>query len=207
MSFRSAMATGVVFRCCLWLVSLLLVQPAFWTTFAKAQSPASIVKEFDLLGIWADDCRAPSSPANQYATFSLTSRGHVELRNEFGPDYDEMVYRIVGARRLSHFRLSLRQLLTTDDHLALNTVMMKANGRIRVWSSHGSDGIALVEDGMMPTANDRETGWMTRCDEKWTDEMAPGPQKLSEGIPIFDPSWKIASHHRQGRDVMLIQLH
>ncbi len=58
-----------------------------------------------MLGSWADDCSAAPSPANQYAIFSLSSRGNIELRNDFGPDYDEMLYRIVDAKRLSHFRL------------------------------------------------------------------------------------------------------
>ena len=123
-----------------WLAFTVLVQSCLWTTFAGAQSPASAIKEFGLLGTWADDCSATASPANQYAIFSLTSRGNIELRNDFGPDYDRMVYRIVDAQRLSHFRLLLRQLLTSDDQIASNTVMMKANDRIRVWSSHGSDG-------------------------------------------------------------------
>jgi hypothetical protein len=79
--------------------------------FAWAQSPASTIKEFGLLGTWADDCRAAPGPANQYAIFSLTSRGNIELRNDFGPDYDEMLYRIVDVQRLSHFRLALRQCL------------------------------------------------------------------------------------------------
>ena len=73
-----------------------------------------------------------------------------------------MVYRILDAQRLSYFRLALRQLLTTDDQIALNTIMMKTNDRIRVWSSHAADGSIFVEDGAIPSANDQETGWMVR---------------------------------------------
>jgi hypothetical protein len=164
-----------------WLAFFALVQSCLWTTFACAQSPASTIKEFGLLGTWADDCSATPSPANQYAIFSLTSRGNIELRNDFGPDYDEMVYRIADAQRLSHFRLALRQLLTSDDQIVLNTVMMKANDRIRVWSSHGSDGSTFVEDGAMPSANGQETGWMMRCNVRWTGNPAPELKR-----PAFD---------------------
>jgi hypothetical protein len=160
-------------RHCRWLAFFDLVQSSLWTTFACAQSPASTIKEFGLFGTWANDCGAAPSPANQYAIFSLTSRGNIELRNDFGPDYDEMLYRIVDAQRLSHFRLALRQLLTSDDQVVLNTVMMKANDRIRVWSSHGSDGSTFVEDGTMPSANGQETGWMMRCGVRWTDNPDP----------------------------------
>jgi hypothetical protein len=156
-----------------WLAFVFL-QSALWATFVWSQSPSSAIKEFGLFGTWADDCSAAPSPANQYAVFSLTSRGNIELRNDFGPDYDEMVYRIVDAQRLSLFRLALRQLLTTDDQIALNTVMMKADDRIRVWSSRGSDGSIFVEDGVMPSTNGRETGWMMRCNMRWAD--VPGPR-------------------------------
>ena len=75
-----------------------------------------------------------------------------------------MIYRILEATRLSQFRLSLRQVLTTDSEVALDTVMLKANAKVRIWSSHGVDGRQYVEDGLVPSANNRETGWMERCD-------------------------------------------
>jgi hypothetical protein len=161
-------------RCWWWLALVALLQSSLWITLAGAQSPASAIKEFGLLGSWADDCSATPSPANQYAIFSLTSRGSIELRNDFGPDYDQMVYRIVDVQRLSHFRLALRQLLTSDNQIVLNTVMMKANDRIRVWSSRGSDGTIFVEDGTVPSANGEETGWMVRCNVQWTGNSDSG---------------------------------
>jgi hypothetical protein len=161
--FVSDKATSSPRRYCWWLAFLIIVQSALWVASACPQSLASTVKEFDMFGTWAHDCSMQPSPANHYAIVSLTSRGNVELRNDFGPDYAEMVYRIVNAQRLSYFRLALRQLLTTDDQIALNTVMMKTNDRIRVWSSHASDGSILVEDGAIPSANGQETGWMVRC--------------------------------------------
>jgi hypothetical protein len=160
-----------------WLALVLILQSSLWTTLAGAQSSASAIKEFGLLGTWADDCSAMPSPANQYAIFSLTSRGNIELRNDFGPDYDQMVYRIVDVRRLSHFRLALRQLLTTNDQILLNTIMMKANERIRVWSSRGSDGSILVEDGVIAAADGQETGWMVRCDVRRTDNPESGSER------------------------------
>jgi hypothetical protein len=132
-----------------------------------AQSPNGAVKEFGLLGTWADNCNAQPGPANQHATFSVTSRGTVMLRNDFGPVYGDMIYRIVEASRLSQFRLSLRQVLTSDAEVALDTVMLKTNARVRIWSSRGIDGRQYVEDGLVPSANNRETGWMERCDMKW----------------------------------------
>jgi hypothetical protein len=160
-----------------WLAPVVLLQSCLWTTLADAQSPASAIKEFGLLGTWADDCSAMPSRANQYAIFSLTSRGNIELRNDFGAEYEQMVYRIVDVQRLSHFRLALRQLLTTDDQIVLSTIMLKANDRIRVWSSRGSDGSILVEDGTIASAIGQETGWMVRCDVRWTRNPESGLEK------------------------------
>jgi hypothetical protein len=157
-----------------WLAFVVVLQSCLWTPPVDAQSPANAIKEFGLLGTWADDCSAMPSPGNLYTIFTLTSRGNIELRNDFGPDYDQMVYRIVDVQRLSYFRLALRQLLTTDDQILLNTIMVKANDRIRVWSSRGADGSILVEDGTIGSANGQETGWMVRCNLRWTGNPGSG---------------------------------
>jgi hypothetical protein len=94
------------------------------------------------------------------------------LRNDFGPIYGDMVYRIVDAQRISQFRMSLHQVLTTDNSVVLDTVMLKANARVRFWSSRGVDGRQYVDDGLVPYANNRETGWMERCDMKWASTTA-----------------------------------
>jgi hypothetical protein len=139
------------------------------TGLACAQSPNGAIKEFGLLGTWADHCNMQPAPSNQHATFSVTSRGTVLLRNDFGPVYGDMVYRIIEARRISEFRLSLRQVLTTDENVVIDTVMLSANAKVRVWSSRGIDGRQYVDYGLVPTANNRETDWMERCDMRWAN--------------------------------------
>jgi len=49
--------------------------------------------------------------------------------------------------------------------------MLKSGDRIRIWSSHGADGSAYVEDGLIPAANHHETGWMERCDTRWASDL------------------------------------
>jgi hypothetical protein len=160
-----------------WIALPIFIQVVLSMSPASAESPVKVLDEFGLYGTWADDCNADPSPTNPYAIFQLTSRGNVELRHDFGPLYDEMVYRIVEAQRLSYYRLALRQLLTSDDQIALNVVMMKSNDRIRVWSSHGTDGTTFVENGEIPAAKDQETGWMMRCNVKWTRQITPWHSK------------------------------
>jgi hypothetical protein len=183
-----------MFQSCVETISMItrhlqwaLVPFLFCATLACAQSPTKAVKDFGLLGTWADNCNENASPANQYAIFSVTSRGTIQLRNDFGPDYDDMVYRIVDARRIGGLRISLRQLLTSDDQIALDTVMLKMQNQLRVWSSRGADGSTFVQDGLIPAASDRETGWMSRCDVRWTDNESslasapPRPRKSLAG--------------------------
>lgn len=154
------------------IAQLLLFTSIANSQSTNSQSPMGVVKEFGLFGIWAIDCSQPPSPENPYANFELTSEGAVEQRDSFGPDYDEMVYRIVEARRVGNFRLAMREVLTTDDRIVLETVALKAAGRIRNWSSRFADGSGtLVEDGLLPSAEGRETGWMTRCDMRRAGDM------------------------------------
>jgi hypothetical protein len=163
----SSRRKGRAATCRLLLVTFaILGQFVIVITLAFAQSPTSAIKEFGLFGIWADDCRLGPSPSNQYASFSVISRGIIQLHNDFGADYGDMLYRIVDAKRIGRFRISLRQLLTTDDQVALDIVMLKSNDKIRVWSSRGADGTEYVQDGMIPAANNRETEWMERCDTR-----------------------------------------
>jgi hypothetical protein len=171
------------------------IQLLLLTTFANAQSAASIVKQFGLFGVWALDCSRAPGPGNAYATVALTADGDIELRDDFGPDYDQMIYRVVDAKRVGAFRLTLRQVLTTDDRIVLDTVTLRAAGRIRNWVSRFADGSStLVEDGLMPSADGRETGWMTRCDLRRAGDVFSAPDKRqSKEAPRRVRGWTSAS--------------
>ena len=67
-------------------------------TFAQAQSIDNVVQDFRLIGAWASDCYKPPDPRNEHATFSKTPSGDIQLVNDFGSNYDHMVYRIVQYR-------------------------------------------------------------------------------------------------------------
>jgi len=138
------------------------------TSAAHAQSAAGAVREFGLLGTWAVACKEIPSPQNEHASFSVSQSGGVRLRNDFGHDYDEMIYRILSARRAAPDRVALRQVLMSDNRVVLDTVMLKSGDRIRVWSSRGIDGTTLVTDGMVSRASGAETRWVSRCQGQWT---------------------------------------
>ena len=142
-----------------------VVQSLLLTGFANAQ-PTNALRDFDLLGRWAIECTRPASPMNEHSLFSLTSLGSAWVLNDFGPDYDGMVYRIVDAKQVAPDKLSLRQVLATDDSIVLDVVMIKDGERIRIWSSRTVEGNVLVTDGMVAPANEQRTRWAGRCGER-----------------------------------------
>jgi hypothetical protein len=142
--------------CCAFLISLL-------PSLAQAQSTASAIQEFGLIGTWAGECREAAGPANNHATYAAAPSGAVQLRYQAGEGYEDSIYDIVEAKLVAPDRLSMRQVLAGNDKVTLDIVLMKENGRIRIWSSAFPDGTPLVEDGVLTTATGRETRWMARC--------------------------------------------
>jgi hypothetical protein len=147
------------------LLSLVtLLQPAV----AGAQSVATMVQDFGLVGTWAAKCDQTPSAANEHAVFSITPAGTVQLVNDFGPLYDDMVYRIVHVERLNADQILLRQVLSSDPNVVLDIVMMRDNGKVRVWSSRSADGTTtLVRNGRIAKTNGQATQWVTSCKDRW----------------------------------------
>jgi hypothetical protein len=169
---RANRRVGIMRRFLYCLVQSLLLISVANISVANAQPATRALRDFDLLGRWAVECTRPASPLNEHSLFSLTSVGMAWVLNDFGPDYDGMVYRIVDAKRVAPDKLSLRQVLTTDDSVVLDMVIMKDSERIRIWSSQTADGNVLVRDGMIASGNDQRTRWAGRCGEKRA--MQPG---------------------------------
>jgi hypothetical protein len=130
---------------------------------AHSQSGADAMRDFGLIGTWAATCADGASATNNHATYLVTPAGALQLRYQSGADFEDSVYDIREAKVLAPDRLSLRQILTSNEHVVLDIVLVKENDRIRIWSSLFPDGTALVEDGVMATAAGRETRWMARC--------------------------------------------
>jgi hypothetical protein len=139
--------------------ALTLLSPAL----AHAEPAAAAMQEFGLLGTWAGECGQGASPTNNHAIYLVTASGGLQLKYQSGADYEDSVYDILDAKRLGADKLSLRQVLMSNDRVTLDIVLLKENDKIRIWSSLFPDGTALVEDGVMTSMTGRETRWMTRC--------------------------------------------
>jgi len=132
-------------------------------SLAHAQSAASAIQEFGLIGTWAGECSQTASPANNHATYAAANSGAIQLRYQSGEGYEDSIYDIVEAKLIAPDRLSMRQVLAANKQVTLDIVLMKEKDRIRIWSSAFPDGTPLVEDGVLTTATGRETRWMARC--------------------------------------------
>jgi hypothetical protein len=130
---------------------------------AHAQSATAAMQDFGLLGTWAGECSEDPSPTNNHATYLVTSAGGLQLKYQSGADFEESVYDILDAKRVAPDKLSLRQVLMSNDRVTLDIVLLKENDKIRIWSSLFPDGTALVEEGVMTSMTGRETRWMTHC--------------------------------------------
>jgi hypothetical protein len=139
--------------------ALLLAVPAL----AHCQSASAALQDFGLLGTWAGECSQDASPANNRATYLVTSAGGLQLKYQSGADYEDSIYDISDVKRVAPDKLSLRQVLKSNDRVTLDIVLLKENDKIRIWSSLFPDGTALVEDGVMTSMTGRDTRWMTRC--------------------------------------------
>jgi hypothetical protein len=130
---------------------------------AHAQSTASTLQDFGLFGTWAGECSQGPSPMNNHATYSGTSSGAAQLRYQSGAEYEDSIYDIFDAKRVGPDKLSLHQVLTSNDRVTLEIVLLKEHDKIRIWSSVFPDGTALVEDGVVSSFTGRETRWMAHC--------------------------------------------
>jgi hypothetical protein len=130
---------------------------------AHAQSATAAMQDFGLLGTWAGECSEDPSPTNNHAIYLVTSAGGLQLKYQSGADFEESVYDILDAKRVAPDKLSLRQVLMSNDRVTLDIVLLKENDKIRIWSSLFPDGTALVEEGVMTSMTGRETRWMTHC--------------------------------------------
>src|SRR5262249_7790595 len=145
---------------------LVAIAFALTTTAANAQSVRNTVLTFGLFGTWAPSCSDPPAPGNSHTVFSVTSTGVIRVLNDFGHDYDDMIYDIISARRVAPANIALREVLLADPNVVLDVVMQRDGERVRIWSSYDAAGTPLVVRGMFPNSRGQQTRWAARCDER-----------------------------------------
>ena len=124
-------------------------------SFAEESQVSDTLREFGLLGTWAVDCARPASAANEYSIYAVSAAGEATLAYARGKPYRDIVYAIGTAQPVAEDRIAL-QVLRLPEKIAVDIVLRKESGTIRVWSSHSSGGRMLVIDGVI-TGNGAES--------------------------------------------------
>lgn len=115
---------------------------------------------FGLIGEWAARCDQPPSGKNAHTYWSADSDNRGALRTDFGGgqtmSYAAMAAELIGVDEI-HVSLTDNQ-----DHLRLELIIQKRDGRTRTLSSVRSDGKVLIDNGKF-TADRTDTVAQERC--------------------------------------------
>lgn len=123
---------------------------------AGAQSPPDVLRQRNLIGVWAPNCGKPADAENVHATYELRGNKAYQI-NEFGRK-DE--YEVTRATIVSDQEVSFVYRSSTGQSLTIQ-LYVDFGGRIRTWTS-SSGGTVFVNQGVV-VGNGRPTQWLTKC--------------------------------------------
>ncbi len=146
----------------LLVLALVLGTPAT----ASAETVAQTLRQFGLLGTWADDCSQPAANNNFHTVYAPLKNGHVQRTyyNAPGKIYNQYVLQRVN-------RVSAEQLFYSQKGSAgrIDVVLIVTGNRYHVLSSQNENGKVYVRDGRFTEhAGDGksagiESPWQTKC--------------------------------------------
>ena len=130
---------------------------------AKAETVADIMREFGMLGTFADDCSQPPNKNNFHTVYAELPNGFVEriYYNEPGKIYSRYVLQRVN--RVSADQVFYQQKGSAGN---IDVILQVAGDRYHVLSSQNENGTAYVQNGRYTSATSapgRESTWQTKC--------------------------------------------
>mgnify|MGYP001569061453 CR=1 FL=1 len=151
-----------MYRGLLLVLALILGTPAT----ASAETVAQTLRQFGLLGTWADDCSRSAANNNFHTVYKALPSGNVERTyyNAPGKIYNQYVLSRVN-------RVSADQLFYSQTGSAgrIDVVLIVTGDRYHVLSSQNQNGKVYVRDGKFTEhAGDgksagKESPWQTKC--------------------------------------------
>ena len=146
----------------LLVLALILGTPAT----ANAEPVAQTLRQFGLLGTWADDCIQPAANNNFHTVYEPLKNGNVRRTYYNAPG---KIYNQYELQRVN--RVSAEQLFYSQKGSAgrIDVVLIVTGNRYHVLSSQNQDGKVYVRDGMFTEhAGDgksagKESPWQTKC--------------------------------------------
>jgi len=144
--------------------ALVLLTLVLTISGASAQTPREVLKDFGLLGTWANDCSKPAASNNFLTIYQGLSNGEVKRTYYDAPNkiYSEFVIKRVT--RVAPDQILYEQAGQND----LQFVTLKKTGnQYRVFSNRSRAGKEYVQDGKYvkdsPATHGADTPWQTKC--------------------------------------------
>jgi hypothetical protein len=133
---------------------------------ASAETVAQTLRQFGLLGTWADDCSQPAANNNFHTVYAPMSNGNVQRTyyNAPGKIYNQYVLQRVN--RVSSDQLYYQQKGSAG---RIDVILKVTGNRYHVLSSQNESGKVYVRDGKFTeNAGDgsnagKESAWQTKC--------------------------------------------
>ena len=143
----------------LLVLALVLAMPAA----ANAETVSQTLRQFGLLGTWADDCSRPAANDNFHTVYAALPNGTVQRTyyNAPGKIYNQYVLQRVN-------RISSDQIIYQQKGSAgrIDVVLKKVGNRYHVLSSQNENGKVYVKEGMFTentSSPGKESPWQTKC--------------------------------------------
>ena len=143
----------------LLVLALVLAMPAA----ANAETVSQTLRQFGLLGTWADDCSRPAANDNFHTVYAALPNGTVQRTyyNAPGKIYNQYVLQRVN-------RISSDQIIYQQKGSAgrIDVVLKKAGNRYHVLSSQNENGKIYVREGKFTentSSPGKESPWQTKC--------------------------------------------
>ncbi|MBI3702923.1 MAG: hypothetical protein HY244_03500 [Rhizobiales bacterium] len=151
-----------MYRGLLLVLALILGLPAT----AGAETVAQTLRQFGLLGTWANDCSLPAANKNIHTVYEPLANGNVRRTYYYAPGKTSNQYELQRVNRVSSDQLFYSQ---SNGNNRMDVVLTVTGNRYHVLSSQNQNGIVYVRDGRFTEhANDgksagRESPWQTKC--------------------------------------------
>ncbi len=131
---------------------------------ANAQTVAQALKDFGLLGSWANDCSKPPSSNNYHTLYEPLSNGDARRTYYNAPNKIFSQFVIKRVSRVAADQVLYEQEGQNDLQFV---VLRKTGNRYRVFSNHSRAGKVYVQEGKYvkdsPAPHGDETPWQTKC--------------------------------------------
>ena len=151
-----------MYRGLLLMLALVLGTPAV----ANAETVAQTVRQFGLLGTWADNCSEPPASHNFHTVYEALPNGNVRRTYYNAPGKVYNQYELQRVNRVSSDQLFYSQKGSAG---RIDVILILTGNRYHVLSSQNQNGIVYVRDGMFTEhAGDgksagKESPWQTKC--------------------------------------------